>query len=284
MQRHEQAVHVRVVSQLLPPRPAPTSARKTRREHQDHAAFQAATFCLPPSSCLSLLGFVSPRFSASCARSSSISALDAAMLMSSTSSSDLFGSIASTLASAPIAAAEAYCVSSVAEPVMGAAATGAVPAAGLRKNRRHLGCLEYISTSASERDGRPMTRRQRGSLAAFLASAPFIASSGNSPRNTRWAVLAAAPSVAATISSAMLTEPAVSCPGNPATMPGFCAMRFASSLAFIAEVNAPTTLRVGHGDLGWLAGGHSAPVTMLEYLNSSCASSLFNTLSDWSFS
>ena len=73
-------------------------------------------------------------------------------------------------------------------------------------------------------------------------------------------------------------------PPSPPTIPGIGFMRFASSLAFIAAVTAPTTLSVGQGLLGWYAGGQLASVRRVEYFHRSAASSLSSTLSDWSFS
>ena len=71
---------------------------------------------------------------------------------------------------------------------------------------------------------------------------------------------------------------------EPATIPGFSCMRFASSSALAASVMAPMTLSVGHGDLDWLAGGHTAPVISEEYSHNVRAVSTFSTFSDWSFS
>ncbi|KAJ1488268.1 hypothetical protein T484DRAFT_1939607 [Baffinella frigidus] len=111
-----------------------------------------------------------------------------------------------------------------------------------------------------------------------------LAASGSSPRRSSCTFANPAPIVAFTTLSVSDTAPLVICPESPATMPGLASMRLASCFAFIAFVTAPTTTRVGHGDLGWLAGGHLAPVTSAEYLNRSSPSSLLSTLSDWSFS
>mmetsp|Transcript_4177 Transcript_4177/g.12972 ORF Transcript_4177/g.12972 Transcript_4177/m.12972 type:complete len:212 (-) Transcript_4177:1095-1730(-) len=140
------------------------------------------------------------------------------------------------------------------------------------------------STSFCLRRRRRRMRRQSRGFSSPLGDAsstrPLVASSGRSPSKRREAPLATLPTVAAAILSVMVAPALV----KPPTMPGWGFMRLASSLALTAAVTAPTTLSVGHGDLGWLAGGQDAPVTMVVYLKRSWDFSLSRTLSDWSFS